>query len=184
MTCHPTLTFVCLTCTPLSQRLSRPSQIMLVTILWSHDTVILLFIRVGYSHATIFGIQHRQTDGQTDVSGQRKLRDAIRFLRHFVTYLPKYTASHPRRPQNMWRSFESPLRAGRYGDRIPVETRFSAPIQTGHRAHPASRTVGTGSFPGVRRPGRGVDHPSSSSAEVKERAIPLLPLGPSWPLLG
>jgi hypothetical protein len=25
------------------------------------------------------------------------------------------------------------------------------------------------SFPGVKRPGRGVDHPSPSSAEVKER---------------
>jgi len=35
--------------------------------------------------------------------------------------------------------------------------------------------MGTGSFPGVNRPGRGVDHPSPSSAEVKERAIPLLP---------
>jgi hypothetical protein len=27
----------------------------------------------------------------------------------------------------------------------------------------------TGSFPGVKRPGRGVDHPPSSSAEVKKR---------------
>ena len=25
-------------------------------------------------------------------------------------------------------------------------------------AHPASYTMGTGSFPGVKRPGRGVDH--------------------------
>jgi len=29
--------------------------------------------------------------------------------------------------------------------------------------------MGTGSFPGVKRPGRGVDHPPPSSAEVKER---------------
>jgi len=36
-------------------------------------------------------------------------------------------------------------------------------------AHPASYTMGTGSFPGVNRPGRGVDHPPSSSADVKER---------------
>jgi len=28
--------------------------------------------------------------------------------------------------------------------------------------------VGTGSFPGVKRPGRGVDHPPPSIAEVKE----------------
>jgi hypothetical protein len=29
------------------------------------------------------------------------------------------------------------------------------------RAHPASYTVGTGSFPGIKWPGRGVDHPPS-----------------------
>jgi len=29
--------------------------------------------------------------------------------------------------------------------------------------------MGTGSFPGVKRPGRGVDHPHSCSAEVVER---------------
>ena len=34
------------------------------------------------------------------------------------------------------------------GDRIPVGARFSAPIQTGSEAHPASCTSGTGSFPG------------------------------------
>ena len=47
--------------------------------------------------------------------------------------------------------------------------RFSAPIHTDPGAHPAFYTMGTGSFPGVKRPGRGVDHPSPSSAEVKER---------------
>jgi hypothetical protein len=41
--------------------------------------------------------------------------------------------------------------------------------QTGPGANPASYTMGTGSFPGVKRPGRGVDHPPASSAEVKER---------------
>ena len=33
--------------------------------------------------------------------------------------------------------------------------RFSAPVQTGPGAHPASYTMGTGSFPGVKS-GRGV----------------------------
>jgi hypothetical protein len=33
-------------------------------------------------------------------------------------------------------------------------------------AHPASRTMGTGHFPGVMRPGRSADHPPPSSAEV------------------
>jgi len=36
-----------------------------------------------------------------------------------------------------------------------VGARFSAPVQTDPEAHPASCTVGTGSFPGVRY-GRGV----------------------------
>jgi hypothetical protein len=46
---------------------------------------------------------------------------------------------------------------------------FSVPVQTSPGAHPASYTMGTGSFPGVKRPGRGVDHPPPSSTEVKER---------------
>jgi len=46
--------------------------------------------------------------------------------------------------------------------------RFPAPVQTGPGTHSASYTMDTGSFPGVKRPGRGVDHPPLSSAEVKE----------------
>jgi len=42
---------------------------------------------------------------------------------------------------------------------IPVGVRFSAPTHTGPGAYPASYTMGTGSFPGVKRPGRGIDHP-------------------------
>ena len=45
--------------------------------------------------------------------------------------------------------------AGRSGDRIPVRTIFSAPVQTGPGAHPASCTMGTGFFVGVKS-GRGV----------------------------
>jgi len=64
--------------------------------------------------------------------------------------------------------------------------RFSAPIQTGCGAHPASYTMGTGSFPDVKRPGRGVDHPLLSSAEVKERVGLYLysTSWPSWPVIG
>jgi hypothetical protein len=41
------------------------------------------------------------------------------------------------------------------------------------------------SFPGVKRPDRGVGHPSQSGAEVKERVELYLYFyhGPSWPLL-
>ena len=64
--------------------------------------------------------------------------------------------------------------------------RFSTPVQTGSEAHPASYTMGTGSFPGVKQLGHGVDHPLPSSAEVKERVELYLfsPCGPSWPVLG
>jgi hypothetical protein len=55
------------------------------------------------------------------------------------------------------------LRAGRSGDWIQVGATFSAPIQTGPGTYPASCTMGTVSFPGVKRPGRGVDHPPPSS---------------------
>jgi hypothetical protein len=47
------------------------------------------------------------------------------------------------------------LQAERSADRIPVVARFSAPVLTGPGAHPASCTMGTGSFPGVKS-GRGV----------------------------
>ena len=47
-------------------------------------------------------------------------------------------------------------------------TRFSAPVHTSPGVHPASYTIGTGSFPGVKWPGCGVDHPPQST-EVKER---------------
>jgi len=54
--------------------------------------------------------------------------------------------------------------------------RYSAPLETDPRSHPASYTMGTGSFPGVKRPGRGVDHPPPSSAEVKGRVELHLPI--------
>jgi hypothetical protein len=50
-----------------------------------------------------------------------------------------------------------------------VVARFSTPFQTGPGTHPASYTMGTGSFLGVKQPGCGTDHPPPSSAKVKER---------------
>jgi hypothetical protein len=52
--------------------------------------------------------------------------------------------------------------------------------------HLASHAVGTGSFPGVKWPGHGVDHTSPPSAEVKEGVELYLysTSGPSWPVLG
>jgi len=48
-----------------------------------------------------------------------------------------------------------------------VGARYSAPVQTDSGAHPASYTMGAGSFPGVKRPGRGVD-PSHIAPRLKK----------------
>jgi hypothetical protein len=63
--------------------------------------------------------------------------------------------------------------ATRYGQDGPgFETRgvviFSAPVQTGPGAHPASCTMGTGSVPEVKRPGCGVDHPPHLAPRLKK----------------
>jgi len=50
------------------------------------------------------------------------------------------------------------VRAGRSGDRVPVGWRNSAPVLTGPGAHPASNTMGSGSFQGVKRSGCGINH--------------------------
>jgi hypothetical protein len=55
--------------------------------------------------------------------------------------------------------------------------RFLAHVQTGPGAHPASCTMGTGSFPGVKRPGVVLTtHPLLAPRSGKSRAIPLPPL--------
>jgi len=59
-----------------------------------------------------------------------------------------------------------------------VGARFSAPVQTGLGAHPASYTMGTGSFPGVKS-GRVVTptpHPLLVLQSRKSRTIHLLPI--------
>jgi hypothetical protein len=61
-------------------------------------------------------------------------------------------------------------------DRIPVGARFSAPVQTSPVAHPASCTMGTGSFPGVKS-SRGLTltpRPLLVPWSSKSRATPLL----------
>jgi len=53
------------------------------------------------------------------------------------------------------------------------EARFSVPVQTGPGARPASCIRGTGSFPGVKRSGRGIDHPPKSINDVKKERVQL-----------
>jgi hypothetical protein len=68
-----------------------------------------------------------------------------------------------------------------------VWMRFSANIQTGPGAHPASHTMGNRSLSwGVKQLGQGVDHPPPSSAEMKERVdlYNYSLIGTSWVVLG
>jgi hypothetical protein len=63
--------------------------------------------------------------------------------------------------------------ATRYGPDSPGSesqwgARFSASNHTGPGAHPASYTMGAKSFPGVKRPGRGVDHPPHLGPKLKK----------------
>jgi len=81
--------------------------------------------------------------------------------------------------------------ATRYGMEGPgiesqLEARFSPPLQTGPGNHPASCRRITESFPGIKRPGRGVDHPPPSSAEGEEKEVLYFysSSGPSWPFIG
>jgi hypothetical protein len=54
-----------------------------------------------------------------------------------------------------------------YFGSYPGGGRFFVHVQTGPGAHPASGKMGIGFFPGVKRSGRGADHPRPPSAEVE-----------------
>jgi hypothetical protein len=62
------------------------------------------------------------------------------------------------------------LRRGWLEGSNPWNGGFSAPVHTGPEAHTACYAMGTGSLPGVKRSGRGFDHPRPSSAKVKEKS--------------
>ena len=122
----------------------------------------------------------KRTDGRTD--GQTDMTKLIAAFHNFV-----------KTPKNL--SFIQPFAfnlvycvglnssvgiATGYGlevrDGIPVGARFSAPFQTGPGAYPASYTMDTGSFPGVKS-GRGVTltpKPLLVPWSRKSRAILLL----------
>jgi len=60
--------------------------------------------------------------------------------------------------------YSDSLQAGKVGDWIPVGGKISAPTQTGPGAQ-----MGTGSFPGIKWQGHGINHPPSFSIKVKGR---------------
>jgi len=64
--------------------------------------------------------------------------------------------------------YSDSLGAGRSGDRIPVEAKFFESFQTGPGAYQAYYAMGTGSFPGVKWLGRGIDHPPQLAPRLKK----------------
>jgi hypothetical protein len=64
--------------------------------------------------------------------------------------------------------YSDTLRAGRLADRISFTGEFSAAVKSGPEAQTASYTMCSGSSPGLKRPGRVINHLPPSSAEVKE----------------
>jgi hypothetical protein len=80
--------------------------------------------------------------------------------------------------QKLRSPYSKPLRAGLSGNRIPVEASFSAHLHIGSEVYPASITMDFGALPGIKRLRRVVNHPSSSSAVVKERVLPSVPPKP------
>jgi hypothetical protein len=54
------------------------------------------------------------------------------------------------------------------GDRIPVGAKFVAHFQTDPGDHPVSYTMGIMSFPEVKRPDPGVDHPPNLAPKLDE----------------
>jgi hypothetical protein len=82
--------------------------------------------------------------------------------------------------------YSSLLRSGRSWDRIPVGDEIFRTSQEGYWGPPNPVYDGYyASFLGVKWPGRGVNHPTPSSAEVKER-VDLYFYSPSaslWPVL-
>ena len=75
--------------------------------------------------------------------------------------------------------------ATRYGlDGPGIESRWGRDFP--HPFRLASCTMGTVTFPGVKRPGRDADHPPPSKCRGQERVelYLYLPSGPQWPVIG
>jgi hypothetical protein len=112
----------------------------------------------------------------------RRVREVAAWARRFQRSADAILVQDMLNVSNLWRvNWTSGSRDGvvsiatRYGLKGPgIESRwgarFSAPIQTGSEVHPASCTMGTGSFPGVKAAGawRWLSTPCSAEVHGKE----------------
>jgi len=90
-----------------------------------------------------------------DVSGERETRIIIESVLKF-----RFTVCLKIHKPLVYRSrYNDSLRSGRSGDRIPGEASVPPTVYTGHVAHAVSYKMSVGSFPGLKRPERGVNNP-------------------------
>ena len=93
--------------------------------------------------ATPSTLLHQQIPLLKTYFGRPKhVRSLIRFLSVWYFIVIQFVHKGPGQRSR----YSDLLRPGRSGDRISVGERFSAPIQTGPGAHPASCTMCTGSL--------------------------------------
>jgi len=106
----------------------------------------------------IFGPSRRELTGGWRHLCNEKLRGFIKGLIIIIIIMGHNSADGTATRYGL----DGPMTKSRWG------VTFSATVQTGPGVHPASYTMGTGSFPGLKWLGRGIDHPPPSSAQVKE----------------
>ena len=88
--------------------------------------------------------------------------------RGIVRQAKSHSGLYSQRKKKKLSRYNDSLRTGQYGDRIPMEARLPAPVQTGIVTLPASYTVGTGSLLGIKWTGYGVNHPTSLALRLKK----------------
>jgi hypothetical protein len=129
-----------------------------------------LLLQIVCPHVKLYAAARNQTAFcVTFASLHHRIEDAIKngtliidafysILTHLLTF------PNPVAPNAPFCGFAPTLVAG---TNICSSHSLGFHVQTGPGAHPASCTMGTGSFSGVKRPGRGADHPPPPSAEVE-----------------
>jgi hypothetical protein len=132
------------------------------------------YVNFGTSSAKVIGLRQSAVRGQELRLGPKCVDEfLIPFRITFLSFEVR-CSREPRAPH-----LPTAVKSNRWRDSHCFHVRLDP------TAHPASCVMGTGLLcPGVKRPGRGVEHLPSTNAEVKERVelyIYFL-FRPSWPV--